>query len=338
MRNGRLTVGRKICVAGVGAVGATVAARLIEAGESVVLHARGGRLEELRNGGLSVDFPDRTLHAAVIASDRADFGVQDIVFLAAKAQGLPQLLTSLAPLIGPETSVVPLVNGVPWWYFQGEGGRFDGEAVAAVDPGGHLSRSIDARRIVGCVIYMTALRGGNGTVTVLGRQRIAVGAISDGKGAGSLERVAEVDELLSRAGFASGTRPRIRDELWTKVALNLATNPLSVVTEATLIEQFTDARLLPIVTAVIEETLEVAAALGASPTMTLEQMIETGRQAGRFETSMLQDYRAKKPLELDSIAYAVLELAAKVEVNMPIARHIVNLCAHRADARVQHVT
>jgi 2-dehydropantoate 2-reductase len=332
VRNGRLNVARKICVAGVGAVGATVAARLIEAGQSAVLYARGARLDELRRCGLNVEFADRTVRVEVTASDRADFGVQDIVFLAAKAQGLPQLLKSVSPLIGPSTTVVPLVNGIPWWYFQGEGGRFDGLAVEAVDPGGQLCRSVDARQIVGCVLYLTAQRRGEATVTVLGRSRMVVGAISNTTG-GSQERAAEVDALLSHAGFASDRRPRIRDELWTKVALNLATNPLSVLTEATLIEQFTDARLLPIVTAVIAETLEVAAALGASPTMTLEQMIGTGRQAGPFETSMLQDYRAKRPLELDAIAHAVLELAAKVGVHMPVAGHIVNLCAHRADAR-----
>jgi 2-dehydropantoate 2-reductase len=196
-----------------------------------------------------------------------------------------------------------------------------------------LSRRIPARQIVGCVLYMTALRALRGGVRVLGRPRIVVGGIG-GEPADPQAGARRVEALLSHAGFTASSRPRIRDEMWTKVALNLATNPLSVLTEATLIEQFTDARLLPVVTAVIEETLAVAAALGASPTMPLEQMIETGRKAGRFETSMLQDYRSGRPLELDAIAHAVLELAAKVGMRMPVTGHIVNLCAHRADARV----
>jgi 2-dehydropantoate 2-reductase len=307
-------VSQKLCIAGVGAVGATFAARLLAIGESVTLHARGARLPQLRRDGLRVDFADQTLQFPVDVSDRADFGVQDIVFLAAKAQGLPTLLTAIAPLVGPDTIIVPLVNGIPWWYFQREGGRFDGQQVMAVDPNGELARAVDSDRIVGCVMYLTAQREASGVVRALGHQKITVGSL----GVDGSEPAARVAQLLSRSGM-------------------IATNPLSVVSEATLIGQFTDARLLPLVTAVIEETLAVAAALGATPTLTLDQMIAMGRRAGHFETSMLQDYRAGRALELDAIAYAVLEIAAKVGIRMPVTGHIVNLCAYRADARVQSV-
>jgi 2-dehydropantoate 2-reductase len=319
----------RICVAGVGAVGATIAARLAASGESVSLLARGARLAQLRRDGLRVELDGQPVAARLSVSDRPEFGIQDIVFIATKAQGLGALLPTLGPLIGPQTIVAPLINGIPWWYFQGAGGAFDGATVAAVDPLGVLRDSVAAERIIGCVVYLTAQLRPTGIVSTMGGQRMAVGEI----GNAARGRAESVAELLSGAGIAATSSGRIRDELWTKVALNLATNPLSVVTEATLLDQFTDPKLLAVVTAVIEETRRVAAAYGATPTLSLDDMLATGRKAGHFETSMLQDYRAGRPLELDAIGNSVLELAGKVGQPMPTTQLIVDLCAHRAVRR-----
>jgi 2-dehydropantoate 2-reductase len=319
----------RICVAGVGAVGTTIAARLTAAGETVSLLARGPRLAQLRLDGLRVDFGIESMAVRPRAGDRPDFGIQDIVFIATKAQGLAELLPTLGPLIGPQTLVAPLVNGIPWWYFQKAGGAFEGDTVAAVDPRGMLLDCIAAERIIGCVVYFTAQLLPSGSVSVMGDQRLVVGEISHGASA----RVDALSSLLSRAGITVKSSERIRDDLWTKVALNLATNPLSVVTEATLLDQFTDSKLLPIVRAVLEETAHVALGHDARFTMSLDEMIATGRRAGPFETSMLQDYRAGRPLELDAIGASVLELAHKISQNMPTTRLIVDLCAHRAARR-----
>jgi 2-dehydropantoate 2-reductase len=319
----------RICVAGVGAVGTTIAARLTAAGETVSLLARGPRLAQLRLDGLRVDFGKESMAARPRAGDRPDFGIQDIVFIATKAQGLAELLPTLGPLIGPQTLVAPLVNGIPWWYFQKAGGAFEGDTVAAVDPRGMLLDSIAAERIIGCVVYFTAQLLPSGSVSVMGDQRLVVGEISHGASA----RADALSSLLSRAGITVKSSERIRDDLWTKVALNLATNPLSVVTEATLLDQFTDSKLLPIVRAVLEETARVALGHDARFTMSLDEMIATGRRAGPFETSMLQDYRAGRPLELDAIGASVLELAHKISQTMPTTRLIVDLCAHRAARR-----
>jgi 2-dehydropantoate 2-reductase len=328
----------RICVAGVGAVGSTIAARLLAAGNEVSLIARGTRLAQLRADGLRVDFAGEQFAAAVTASDRPDFGIQDVVFTAAKAQALGTLLPTLAPLIGPQTCVVPLVNGIPWWYFQGAGGRFDGDRVAAVDPQGALRDAIGAERLVGCVLYVTARLERSGQVAVMGRQRLTVGHIgptghTGHPGPEPSPRADEVAALLNHAGIATTATSRIRDDLWTKVALNLATNPLSVVTEATLVELFTDPRLLPRVSDVLAETARVARGYGAAPTMTREEMLATGRNAGAFDTSMLQDYRAGRPLELAAIGASVLELAAKIGEHMPVTQLIVDLCAHCAARR-----
>jgi 2-dehydropantoate 2-reductase len=163
----------------------------------------------------------------------------------------------------------------------------------------------------------------------LGTQRLHIGPI---QGAVS-PKIEQLAAILSASGIATGVSAEIRPPLWTKVALNLATNPLSVVTEATLVQQFTDPRLLPIVTAVIEESLRVAAAFGVGASLSLAEMLATGRQAGAFETSMLQDYRAGRMLELNSIGTAVLELAGKVGVSMPTTEILIALCAHRAARR-----
>jgi 2-dehydropantoate 2-reductase len=322
-----------------GAVGSTLAAHLLAAGEDVSLLARGTRLTQLRRDGLCVDFAGERFTARVTAGDRPDFGIQDIVFTAAKAQALGALLPTLAPLIGRDTCVVPLVNGIPWWYFQGAGGRFDGDRVAAVDPGGELHRGVAAAHLIGSVLYVTARLHPSGWVSVMGAERLIVGEISDDAGApagnspATSARVEALAALVSRAGLLTTASERIRDHLWTKVALNLATNPLSVVTEATLVDLFTDSRLEPIVSAVIAEASRVARGYGARQTLTLAEMRATGRKAGAFETSMLQDYRAGRPLELEAIAASVLELAAKIGEQMPATQLIVDLCAHRAARR-----
>jgi len=337
----------RICVAGVGAVGTTVATRLAAAGEHVSLLARGARLAQLRRG-LELDFAGETVTAHADVSDRPEFGIQDIVFVATKAPSLAALVPTLLPLIGAHTLVVPLVNGIPWWYFQGGDGRFAGARVSAVDPDGTLARSIDPACIVGCVVYLTASLAATGRVTVMGGQRLIVGAITSGPSTsgetrggenrgghsdgGVSARIEALAALLRRAGLETTASARIRNDLWTKVALNLATNPLSVVTEATLLDLFTDPRLLPIVRAVLEEASRVARGYGAAP-MSLSEMQDTGRRAGAFETSMLQDYRAGRPLELDAIGSSVLELARKIGEHMPATQFIVDLCAHRAARR-----
>jgi 2-dehydropantoate 2-reductase len=321
----------RICVAGVGAVGGTVAARLAAAGENVSLLARGARLAQLRSDGLRAEFGNEPVTVQLPASDRPDFGIQDIVFIATKSHSLPGLLPGLSPLLGPDTIVAPLVNGIPWWYFLGTQGAFANDAVAAIDPQGLLRDAVATERILGCVVYITARLTPTGLVSSLGSQRLQIGEISDGISA----RARDLSAVLSHAGIDTQVSARIREQLWTKVALNLATNPLSVITESTLVEQFTDPKLLPIVRAVLEETGRLAAAHHVQPSMSMDEMIATGRRAGAFETSMLQDFRAGRPLELDAIGGTVLELAAKIGEDMPTTKLMLALCAHRAQRRAE---
>ncbi len=301
---------------------------LAAAGEAVCLFARGRRLEQLRSEGLRVLFKGgRAIEMRLPAGDRADFGVQDLVFLAVKAHSLPELLPRIAPLIGDGTAVVPLVNGIPWWYFAD--GTTRRARVAAVDPDGALLESVPPERIIGCVAFVTAQLADTGVISVSGGLNFKVGEIAGG----TRNRTRALAAMLCHAGVATSVSEEIRNELWTKVALNLATNPLSVVSGATLVEQFTDPRLLAVASAILDETRHVAAAYGATLTLTQDEMIATGRCAGRFETSMLQDYKAGRPLELGAIGHAVLELADQAGVDMPTARLIVGLAAHSGDLR-----
>ena len=301
---------------------------LAAAGEAPCLFARGRRLEQLRREGLRVLFAGgRAIEMRLPASDRADFGVQDVVFVAVKAHSLPELLPRLSPLIGDRTAVVPLVNGIPWWYFADGTTRSAG--IAAVDPDGALLELVPPERIVGCVAFVTARLTG-GVISVSGELHLKIGDITGG----TRPRTRALAAMLCRAGVATSVSGEIRNELWTKVALNLATNPLSVVSGATLEEQFTDPRLLAVASAILAETRRVAAAYGATLTLSQDEMIAAGLRAGQFETSMLQDYKAGRPLELGAIGQAVLELAEKAGVDMPTARLIVGLAAHRGELRL----
>lgn len=321
--------GSRICVAGVGAVGGAVAGMLAIAGENVHLIARGNRLEQLRRDGLQVMRSGAdTIRLRLPVSERAEFGVQDVLILAVKAYALPQLVPGLAGLIGSRTIVLPLVNGIPWWYFQDSTKR-DGGRVSTVDPDGILHRFLRPDQVIGSVAFITSRVMDTGVVSVSGAPRLQIGEVAGD----AHPRTHALAALLCAAGVPTTVSDRIRNELWTKVALNLATNPLSVVSGATLLEQFTDPRLLPITTAIIEETRRVAQAYGAAATMSLDEMIATGRRAGDFQTSMLQDYLAGRQLELGAIGVAVLELAAKVDKAMPVTQLIVDLAAHRGDAR-----
>ncbi|WP_165799523.1 ketopantoate reductase family protein [Sphingomonas oleivorans] len=320
---------RRICVAGVGAIGGAITGLLMEAGHAVHVVARGARRAQLAATGLAVRSGTRTIHARPLLGEPADLGVQDVLFVAVKAQALPEFLPRLMPMIGPGTIVVPAVNGLPWWYFQKEGGRFDGSSVETVDPGGVLMRLLPAGNIAGCVVYITAQMQADGAVDIIGAPRLILGR-PDG------QRdlvIADLAATLSDAGIGTSISTAIRADLWTKMALNLATNPLSVMSGATLHALFHRPDLLESVRAVLREAEALAGLYGVRPSMSLDAMVERGRAAGPFETSMLQDFRRGAPLELGAIADALFALADRMGFAMPAARAIVGQARGLATAR-----
>ncbi|ARR54111.1 2-dehydropantoate 2-reductase [Rhizorhabdus wittichii DC-6] len=307
-------------VIGAGAIGSTIACRLAAAGEEVVLFARGPRRAAVERDGLRVRIGDTVQAARPLVAESGAAIACDTLFLAVKADALPALLPAIAAASHAGTSIVPLCNGLPWWYRQA--GDAPGAAIEAVDPGGRLAAAIDPARIVGAVLFLRAALDADGTVESQGGERMVVGAV-----AGGGDAVPGIAAALEAAGIACPVAPSIRQVLWSKIALNLATNPLSAVSRATLAQMCDDAHLLGIVRAILAETLALAALDGQAPREGVDDLVAITRRAGPFLTSMAQDAIAGRPLELAAIAQAVLDLADDHGHPMPVARAVAAMAA-----------
>lgn len=324
---------RRVCIVGAGAIGCTLAARLGAGGQPVSVLARGQTLAALRANGVRLSDLDGSHHSPVNASDScAELGEQELIFICTKAPALADLLPTLGPLIGPETVVVPVVNGVPWWYFHGLPGRFAERRVRAVDPDGALSAALDLQRILGCVVFITAeteapgaARSNNPHLMILGEPN---GQPS--------ERLDWIRALVERAGIEARASEHIRDPLWTKIIANLSSNPLSVVTGATLEQLYGRADLRGVTAKIIQETLLIAAAYGARITFDPETFMRLGAEMGAVRTSMLQDYQHGRPLELAAIGDAVVELAGYQGLSMPVTQDILTLARFRGEQPTTH--
>lgn len=317
---------KRICIVGAGAIGCTLAARLAATGQPVSMLARGATLAALRANGVRLTDREGEHQAPVNVSDDCNtFGEQDLLFVCTKAPALAGLLPSLAPLIGPDTVVVPVVNGVPWWYFHGVEGRFAERQVQAVDPSGVLSAALNLDQVLGCVVFITAetespgvARSNNPHLMILGEPNEQMS-----------ERLEWVRALIASSGIEARATERIRDQLWTKIIANLTSNPLSVVTGATLEELYGKSELRNVVAKILQETLLTAAAYGARINFDPQTFMELGAGMGPVRTSMLQDYEQGRPLELAAIGDAVIELAGYQGLCMPTTQDILTLARFR---------
>ncbi|MBJ7553106.1 ketopantoate reductase family protein [Marinomonas spartinae] len=311
-----------ICIAGAGAIGCTLAARLTQSGQNVKVLARGATLEALQKKGIHLTDIDGKHRVNVIASDSAEeLGSQDLIFICSKAPALPTMLKLIAPMLQEKTMVIPVVNGIPWWYFQGIEGRFSGDCIQAIDPEGSVSKLLPYNHLIGCVVFITAFRNSPGVVTSTNPHLIVFGEINHQMS----ERLEQVRKVMEDAGIEARATDNIRDQIWTKVAANITSNPLSVVTKGTLEQLYSDTRLKPLVRKVLDEVLLVAAAYGARIRFDPHTFMELGAGMGAVKTSMLQDYEAGQPLELDAIGYTVLELANKVSIPMATTQQLLDL-------------
>lgn len=320
----------RVLVAGAGAVGCTLAARLASGGHEVSVLARGRTLRALAGEGVHLQDRDGSWQARVHAAGHGSaFATPDVLLLCAKAHDLTALAREALPAIGERTLVVPCVNGVPFWYFHGEGGRFDGQPVQAVDPQGALLRLLPMDQVLGSVVFITAetqapgrVRSGTPHLLMLGELR-----------GGMSERLQVLCTSLDRCGIEARPLERLRDKLWTKLIANLTSNPLSVVSGATLEALYTDPGLQPTVRTVMHEAMLVASAYGARLEIDPVEFLRLGAAMGPVRTSMLQDYTAGRPLELAAIGDAVLELAARYRLPMPATRSLLALVREYAAGR-----
>ena len=298
----------KIAVIGAGAIGAYVGVRLALAGEEVTFLARGTNLEALRGRGARLVFPDGTEQLATnvaATSDYAAAGPQDLVILAVKAHQLESVARDVPRLFGPRTIVVPMQNGIPYWYFHKYNGPFAGRHVDAVDPHGLISEHIPAERVVGCVVYPATELVAPGVVKLIEGDRFPVGE-PDGSRS---ERVLRVSECFSRAGFKAPVLDDIRAEIWLKLWGNLTFNPISALTRATLVDICEDAGTRQLAVEMMTEAQDVARSFGVTMRVPLEKRIAGAARVGRHKTSMLQDVEAGRALEIDALLGAVVELA-----------------------------
>ena len=319
-----------IAIVGAGAIGSAIAFALARAGCAPKLLARGATLAALNRDGLRVEGPLFAGVARVEASaDAADFGIQDLVIGTLKAQDWPAALPSLAPLLGPETVLLPVLNGIPWWYFDGLSGPLGGMAVGAVDPGGALKAALPARRVVGSVVYMGVTRLAPAVIDWSGGNRFILGEAAGPR----QERTERIAEMLGTAGFRATVSDDIRGEIWAKLLGNAACNPLSVIARARMDEIMEDTGLNGIALAAMHEVASVAAAAGAPSPISVEARHRMNAELGRFRTSMLQDYEAGRELELGALVDAVIEIGAQLRIATPMTAALGALARRAAAMR-----
>ena len=322
----------KIVIAGAGAIGGYIGARLAKSGADVVLFARGPHLEAMQKRGLRVISPDGDFEVPVNATgDLASIGQADVIFLGVKAHALTALAPQLRPLFGPDTAVVSTQNGIPWWYFQGIGGELDGLRLERVDPGGVIAAAIEPRRVVGSLAYFATDIVEPGVIRHTEGNKLSFGEPDGTKS----DRARKIAEPLIAAGFRCPINQRFRHEIWVKLLGNVAFNPISALTRGTLEELARDPDVSSVVRALMAETEAVAGKLNIELPISIEQRMAGAEKVGAHKTSMLQDFEAGRPLEIEAIVGAVVELGEKLGVPMPATR-TVYACAKMLDAKARY--
>jgi 2-dehydropantoate 2-reductase len=321
VQTGRLSSGKvaafmKIAIVGVGAIGGYVGTRLALAGEDVTFIARGANLEALRTRGIrmtSADGSEVAVPTVRAMDDYAAAGPQDIVVLAMKAHQVEGVVRDVPKLFGPDTVVVPMQNGIPYWYFYDFKGPLAGTRVKTVDPTGAIYEQIPAERVIGCVVYPAAELLAPGVIKHVEGNRFPVGEL-DGS---TSERVTRVSECFIRGGMQAPILADIRSEIWLKLWGNLTFNPISALSRATLagICQYPLSRA--IAAAMMSEAQTIAGKLGVTFRVPLEKRIAGAERVGHHKTSMLQDVEAGRPLEIDALLGSVVELARLTETPTP---------------------
>ncbi len=309
----------RAAVLGAGAIGAYVGAALARGGTDVHLVARGEHLEALRRDGVRVRSPRGDFAARPPATDDpAEIGPVDVVFLGLKANTYADAGPLLEPLLHEETAVVAGQNGIPWWYFHGIDGAYGGRRIESVDPGGAVSRVIPPERAIGCVVYAGTELAEPGVVRHLEGTRFTIGEPD-----GSISpRCQAFSEAMIAGGLKCPIEAQVRDEIWVKLMGNVSFNPLSVLTRSTLAEMCRHPPTRRLVASMMEETLEIAHAVGARPSVSIERRLAGAERVGEHKPSTLQDLEAGKPLELAALIHSVVELADLAGVEAPCLRAI----------------
>jgi len=322
----------KIVIAGAGAIGGYIGAKLAKAGADVTLFARGPHLEAMRECGLRVEGAEESFEVRPPVTGSLDaIGTADVVFLGVKAHSLTDLAPRLTPLFHDDTVVVSTQNGIPWWYFQRYGGgELEGLTLERVDPGGIIAQAIEARRVIGSIAYFATEIEKPGVIRHIEGNRISFGEPDGTKS----ERCTRIAQALIAAGLRCPVSTRFRQEIWVKLLGNVAFNPISALTGGTLVRIATHPETSALVRDVMKETESVAQRLGIELPISIDQRIAGAAKVGEHKTSMLQDVEAGRPMELDAVVGAVIELGDRLGIPMPATR-AVYACAALLNDRVR---
>ena len=296
----------KITIIGAGAIGGWVAGRLAFAGHDVAVVARGATAEALAGGVTIVERGAEVVARPTITTDAASLGVQEILIIAVKAPALAEAAQAARPLIGVETLIVPMMNGVPWWFV-------DGAPLVSVDPHGEIAAALPIRQVLGCVVHAACLRPTPARIEVAMLDSVLVGEPNGGMS----ERAVAIGDLFRDAGLAGEAVPDIRRAIWYKLWGNMTANPISALTLATADRILANAETRDFMLRCMAEAAAIGAAIGCPISDSGEDRLTITATLGAFKTSMLQDVELGRPIELDALLGAPLEIAARVGVAAP---------------------
>jgi len=311
----------RFLIAGAGAIGAYIGACMARGGFDVTLFARGPHLRAMQAHGVQVknaagnlDFEARPR----IIGSLEETGPVDVVFLGVKAHSLPQLAPQLSAVLGPETAVVSTQNGIPWWYFQGFGGEWEGTHLERIDPGGAISAAIEARRVIGSIVYFSTEIAAPGVIQHTEGNRISLGE-PDGTRSDRCHRIAEV---LVASGLRCPVTTHLRQEIWVKILGNASLNPVSALTGATLVQMVRDPGVSTVIRNIMQEVEAVSHKLGMELPVSIDQRMAGAEKVGEHKTSMLQDLEAGRPMELEALVGAVVEMGERLGLPMTHTRTV----------------
>ncbi len=319
----------KICIFGAGAIGSYLAVRLARGGADVSAVARGATLQAIRGNGIHLDTPEGEFSARIAAAEHpAELGPQDAVIVAVKAPALPSVARDIGPLLGPDTSVVFAMNGMPFWYFHNQGGPLEGQRLPRIDPGDALWQAVGPERSLSGVVYAPCTVTAPGVVHREGPEsRIVLG----GPARDSAQRAAPIAALLRDGGMRAEVSEEIRRALWEKLLRLLASGPMAVLTQSPPRDIFSDPVLVAASLQMMVEAAAIAKALGYPIDGDLEARVGGSRKSAH-KTSILQDLELGRPLEIDGMYDVLLQMAQLVDVKVPTTALMVALLKARARA------
>lgn len=322
----------KICIYGIGAIGGLMAARLVQAGYDVSAVARGATLESLQKNGLQF-YPAGSdtaqSHPIKASQSPAELGVQDIVIIAVKTTGLQSIAKNIAPLIGPDTTILSAMNGIPWWFFHGlehENGHLK---LDSVDPQEIISKHIPANQVIGCVTHLSATTPAPGSVKHIAGNHLIIGEPNGTQ----TPRLKQLCAILEKAGFDVENTSCIQKDIWFKLWGNMTMNPVSAITGAKSDHILDDRYVRDFMSRIMQEAAAVGARIGLPIEADPEQRHQVTYKLGSFKTSMLQDAEAGKPLELDALVTSVTEIAHQLEISIPWTESLLGISRLQAKTR-----